>query len=67
MALRRLVPLRLVLLIFDEVSLVYINCTYLSAIDTRMKINFCQVWCPEADYNSNYAWTLGLVTNRDFS
>ena len=40
-------------------KLVHISCTYFSAIDTRMKINLGQVWRPEADYNSSYAWTLG--------
>ena len=24
------------------------------------------VWCPEADCNSSYAWTLGPVKNHDF-
>ncbi len=49
-----------VLLIFGEVNLVYISCTYLSAIDTRMKINFGQVWCPEADCSSSCYCTWGL-------
>ncbi len=61
MALRRLLPLRLVLLIFDEVNLMYISCTYLSAIDTRMKINFGQIWCPEADCSSSCSWTWSLA------
>ena len=67
MALRRLVALRSVLLIFDEVNLVYISCTYLSAIDTRMKINFGQIWCPEAECSSSCSCTWGLVKNHDFS
>ena len=66
MALRQLVPLRSVLLIFDEANLVYSSCAYFSVIDTRMKINFCQVWCPEADYNSSYAWTLGSAHEQQF-
>ncbi len=61
MALRRLVALRSILLIFDEVNLVYISCTYFSAIDTRMKIDFGQVWCSEADCSSSCSWTWGLA------
>ena len=56
--------LNVVLLIFDKANVVHISCAYLFEIDTRMKINLGQIWCPEADYNSNYAWTLGLVKKR---
>ena len=65
MALRRLVPLGSVLLIFEEANLVHNSCTYCSAIDTRMKINFDQVWRPEADYNSSYACTLGSTHEQN--
>ena len=44
----------------------HISCAYFSAIDTRMKINFGQVWRPEADYNSSYAWTSGSAHKQKF-
>ncbi len=44
----------------------HISCAYFSTIDTRMKINFGQVWRPEADYNSSYAWTSGSAHKQKF-